>query len=297
MPLFARIALSLCCVVIAALPAAAQQRGALFIVGGGRQPDALVARFVELAGGPGRARIAVVPMASGNAQQSGDGKVEQLVEFGADAFSLNLSRAQASTDSAVALLDGVTGLWFVGGDQARLTDVLQGTPVLHAIRARHERGAVLGGTSAGAAIMSDSMLTGSQIMAGEDTVGYHGDEYRRIARGTIEIVAGFGFLEGAIIDQHFIERERHNRLLSVVLERPSMIGAGIAEGTALEVSPDGRWSVHGRGVVIIYDAREASITAPASTSLGAAGIRMHVLPAGATYDPETGSARLFEPTD
>jgi len=282
----------LLCIFVLAQPSTAQQRGALFIVGGGRQPDELITRFIELAGGPGRARIAVVPMASAAAEQSGDGKVEQLVEFGADAFNLNLSRVQASTDSAAALLNGVTGVWFAGGDQVRLTEVLQGTPVLEAIRARHDGGAVLGGTSAGAAIMSDSMLTGRQVPAGQDTLGYHGDEYRRIARGSIEIVPGFGFLQDAIIDQHFVERERHNRLLSVVLERPAMIGAGIAEGTALEVAPDGRWSVHGRGAVIIYDAREASITGPASTSPGAAGIRMHVLPAGATYDPATGSARL-----
>ena len=289
-----RSLLPLLCVLLACMPASAQQKGTLFIVGGGRQPDALVARFVELAGGPGRARIAVVPMASGAAQESGDGKVEQLEEFGADAFNLNLSRAQAMTDSAAALLDDVTGVWFVGGDQARLVDVLERTPVLDAVRAHYERGAVLGGTSAGAAIMSDSMLTGSQIVAGEDTIGYHGDEYRRIVRGSIEIVTGFGFLKDAIIDQHFIERERHNRLLSVVLERPSMIGAGIAEGTAIEVAPDGKWTVRGRGAVVIYDARDADITPEASPSLGAAGIRMHLLPAGATFDPVSGRARLAE---
>ena len=290
-----RSVLPLLCVLLACMPASAQQKGTLLIVGGGRQPDELVGRFVALAGGPDGARIAVVPMASGAAQESGDGKVEQLVEFGADAFNLNLSRAQAMTDSAAALLDDVTGVWFVGGDQARLVNVLEDTPVLDAIRERYERGAVLGGTSAGAAIMSDSMLTGSQIVAGEDTIGYHGDEYRRIVRGSIEIVTGFGFLQDAIIDQHFIERERHNRLLSVVLERPSMIGAGIAEGTAIEVAPDGRWTVRGRGAVVVYDARDADITPEASPSLGAAGIRMHLLPAGATFDPVSGTARLADP--
>ncbi|HEU5207872.1 MAG TPA: cyanophycinase [Longimicrobiales bacterium] len=290
----ARSGLPLLCLLLTSLPASAQQRGTLFIVGGGRQPDALVTRFVELAGGPGRARIAVVPMASGAAQESGAGKVEQLVAFGAEAFNLNLSRAQAMTDSAAALLDDVTGVWFVGGDQARLVDALEDTPVLRAIHARYDSGAVLGGTSAGAAIMSDSMLTGSQVAAGEDTIGYHGDEYRRIVRGSIEIVTGFGFLQGAIIDQHFIERERHNRLLSVVLERPSMIGAGIAEGTALEVAPDGRWTVRGRGAVVIYDARDADLTPLASPALGAAGIRMHLLPPGATFDPVSGTARLAD---
>ncbi|MGH7444346.1 MAG: cyanophycinase [Longimicrobiales bacterium] len=278
--------------VACATPAQAQSRGTLLIVGGGRQPDALVARFVELAGGAGRARIAVLPMASGAAQESGDGKVEQLVAFGAEAFNLNLTRAQAQTDSAVALLQDVTGVWFPGGDQARLVAVLEDTPVLAAIHARLAAGAVLGGTSAGAAIMSDSMLTGSQIIAGEDTIGYHGDEFRRIARGTIEIVPGFGFLSGAIVDQHFIERERHNRLLSVILERPTLIGAGIAEGTAIEVQSDGRWIVRGRGAVVVYDARTAHVTERDAAVLGAASMRMHLLPAGAIFEPRTGKVTL-----
>ncbi len=275
-----------------ASPAFAQDRGHLFIVGGGRQPDELVERFVALAGGAAHARIAVVPMASGDAAQSGAGKVDQLLEFGADAFNLNLTRAQANTDSAAALLDAVTGVWFVGGDQARLTAVLEDTKVLDAIRRRHGAGAVLGGTSAGAAIMSAWMLTGNQVAPGTDTLGYHGDEFRRIARATIEVVPGFGFLTGAIVDQHFIERERHNRLLSVILERPQLIGAGIAEGTALEVAPDGSWSVHGRGAVIVYDARRAAVTDAGAPILGATGVRMHVLPDGASYDPASGDARL-----
>ncbi len=273
-------------------PLHAQRRGHLLIVGGGRQPDALVARFVELAGGPGNARIAVVPMASSAPAESGDGKVEQLVEFGADAFNLLLTRAQAETDSAAALLEGVTGVWFTGGDQARLVPVLQDTPVLDSIRARHANGAVIGGTSAGAAIMSDSMLTGEQIAAGEDTIGYHGDEFRQLARGTIVVVPGFGFVSDVIVDQHFIERERHNRLLSAVLERPALLGAGIGEGTAIEVGPDGKWTVRGRGAVVIYDARAADITAPSAAVLGAANLRMHLLPAGARYDPESGAVTL-----
>lgn len=287
-----RLGLVLLAASFTALPAQAQGRGSLLIVGGGRQPDELVARFVELAGGPGRARIAVVPMASASAQESGDEKVQQLVELGARVFNLNLTREEAVEDSAAALLDGVTGIWFNGGDQARLVAVLAGTPVLAAIRARYEAGAVLGGTSAGAAIMSDSMLTGSQRRTARDTAGYYGDEYRRIARGTIEVVPGFGFLRNAIIDQHFIERERHNRLLSVVLERPTLIGAGIAEGTAIEVRPDGEWRVLGRGAVVVYDPRGAEITDPAAPALGAVNVRMHLLPAGARFDPVSGTATL-----
>jgi len=284
-------ALVLLALLATATPAAAQRpRGHLFIVGGGSQSDSLVARFVQLAGGRGHARIAVVPMASGDAQASGDEKAAQLRDFGADAFVLLVTRAQAESASTARRLDNVTGIWFTGGDQTRLAPVLHGTPTLAAMHARYRAGAVVGGTSAGAAVISDSMLTGNQHPPG-DTLGYYGDEYPTIARGVIEIVPGLGFLSGVIVDQHFVRRERNNRLFAVVLERPSLLGAGIDESTALEVGPDGSWTVRGDGAVVVYDARAARITAP-GRALGASGVRLHLLPAGTTFDPKTGRVSL-----
>lgn len=265
--------------------------GALLIVGGGTQPRALVERFVELAGGPGRARIAVFPMASAEAETGGREKAEQLREFGADAFSLNVTREQAMDPAATRQLDGVTGIWFSGGDQSRLTAVLQGSPLLEAIRDRYRSGAVIAGTSAGAAVMSDSMLTGSQRRPGVDTVGYFGDQYPRVARASVEIVPGFALLPHALVDQHFIRRERHNRLVAAVLERPAMIGVGIDEGTALEVR-DGTWRVLGASAVMIYDARTARVTPQGAPLLGAAEIRFHLIPHGGAFDPRTGRATL-----
>ncbi len=95
---------------------------------------------------------------------------------------------------------------------------------------------------------------------------------------------GFGLLQGAIVDQHFVRRRRHNRLLSLVLEHPATLGVGIDESTAIHVRPDGSWGVIGASVAVILDAREARIT-PRAEQLGASEIRMHVLPAGSTYDP------------
>ncbi|HEU4452488.1 MAG TPA: cyanophycinase [Longimicrobium sp.] len=276
----------------ASAPTTGAASGTLFIVGGGTQPPAMVARFVELAGGAGRARIAVLPMASDAAAESGAEKAEQLRRLGADAFVLNVTRAQAQGDSAAALLASATGIWFGGGDQARLTAAIRGTPVITAIRERWRAGAVVGGTSAGAAVMSDSMMTGNQRKAGEDTIGYHGDEYPRIVRGSIEIVPGFGFLPGAVVDQHFLRRERHNRLLSVVLERPALLGVGIDESTALLVHGDGRWTVEGESAVLVVDARAARVSDREAPLLGAAEVRLHLLPAGSAFDPRTGRAAL-----
>jgi len=278
--------------VLAVVSAFAQQpRGHLFIVGGGTQPDSLVARFVELAGGRGHARIAVVPMASGDAQASGDEKAAQLRDFGADAFVLLLTRAQSESATTARRLDDVTGVWFTGGDQTLLAPILRDTPTLAAMKARYRAGAVVGGTSAGAAVMSDSMLTGNQHPAG-DTLGYYGDEFPTIARGVIDVVPGLGFVSGVILDQHFVRRERHNRLFAAVLERPTLFGAGIDESTALEISPDGTWTVRGLGAVVLYDARAAHVT-PSGRALGAIDVRVHLLPTGSRFDPRRG--RVFLP--
>jgi cyanophycinase len=266
-------------------------RGTLVIVGGGERSATMMRRFVELAGGRGRARIAVVPMASEEARASGDELAAELDSLGARTLVFLVDRAEAFRPDVARRLDSVTGIWFGGGDQARLTAVLQGTPSLDAIRARYRAGAAVGGTSAGAAIMSDSMITGDQTPPG-DTTGYYGDEYPAIARRRIQVRPGFGFLPGAIVDQHFIRRERHNRLLSAVLERPTLVGVGIDESTALEVDPDGRWRTLGDGDVVIYDARKSRITALTAPLLGATDIRVHLLPPGSVYDPASGRATL-----
>jgi cyanophycinase len=99
-------------------------------------------------------------------------------------------------------------------------------------------------------------------------------------------------VSNAIVDQHFLRRKRHNRLISLVLEREPHLGVGIDESTALLVHADGHWSVEGASVVLIYDARRAAITSASAKTLGATDIAMHVLPAGSSFDPVAGRARL-----
>lgn len=271
--------------------AAGRPKGSLIIVGGGSRPEAMMQRFVALAGGPGRARIAVLPMASSEAEASGAEIEGELDSLGAAAFVFLVDRRQAQSPQAVRRLDSVTGIWFGGGDQVLLTAALAGTASLRALHQRFREGAVVGGTSAGAAVMSDSMITGNQTPSG-DTTGYYGDEYPAIERRRIEVVPGLGFLPGTIVDQHFIRRERHNRLMSAVLERPRLIGVGIDESTALEVAPDGRWTVLGESEVVIYDARRARVAVLPGALVGAADLRVHLLPPGARYDPGSGRATI-----
>jgi cyanophycinase len=150
---------------------------------------------------------------------------------------------------------------------------------------------VVGGTSAGAAVMSAAMITGDERHPGGVRPVKDSASYMTIARDNLIMAEGFGLLTNAIVDQHFVRRKRSNRLVSEVLELPVHLGVGIDESTALIVSPNGRWRVMGESVAVIYDARHATIT-PAGTTLGATGVVMHVLPDGGTFDPETGEAQL-----
>jgi len=279
--------------VLIAVPSllAAQGRGSLYIVGGGPQPPALVQEFVDLAGGRGKANIVVFAMASVNGEKGGEEKAEQLRGLGATARNVWITREQAATDSVAKLLDGATGIWFGGGDQNRLAEVIKGTATERAIHRRYAAGAVIGGTSAGAAVMSALMITGDERAPG----GLRPDStlsYATIARSNVVVDSGFALIGNAVIDQHFLRRKRHNRLVSLVLERAPHLGAGIDESTALVVRPDGTWGVSGASVVVIYDARRASITGEATATLGAGGITMHVLPAGSRFDPKSGKAAL-----
>jgi cyanophycinase len=271
-----------------ALAAQAGSRGSLVIVGGGTQPPALVDEFVRRAGGPGKARIIVFAMASASGERSGEEKAESLRKLGAQARNIWITREQADLDSVVHLLDSATGVWFGGGDQNRLTKALLGSKVLQAIRARYAAGAVVGGTSAGAAVISTPMITGTELDRGRDTT----QDWTRVKRGTVQVDSGFSFLTDAIIDQHFLRRKRQNRLLSLVFATAPHLGAGIDEGTAIIVEPSGLWRIMGASSVLIVDARDAQRTSATAPVLGASGVRMHLLPDGATFDPKSGAARL-----
>lgn len=263
-------------------------RGTLFIVGGGTQPAALVEEFVRIAGGPGKAHIVVFAMASAAGEKSGEAKADDLRKLGASARNVWISREQADLDSVVRLLDSATGIWFGGGDQNRLTKALLGSKVEKALHARYAAGAVIGGTSAGAAVLSTPMITGTELLPGRDT----SESWTRVKRGTVQVDSGFSFLTDVIIDQHFLRRKRQNRLLSLVLATPPYLGAGIDEGTAMIVEPGGMWRFMGASAVLIVDARNALRTPDGASVLGASGVQMHLLPHGATFDPKTGKATL-----
>lgn len=260
------------------------KRGSLIIVGGGDTPYGIQKRFVELAGGPGRARVAIFPMAATEYDEEAEEVLAELKWLGAEAILINMDRDQAQTREMERVLTGFTGYWFLGGDQNVLAASLLDTRALRIIEFQYEKGAVIGGTSAGAAVMTATMLTGERRTAS----GRINEDPNAVALRSTEVTPGFGLLPGAIIDQHFSRRSRDNRLVSAVLDNPQLLGVGIDEETALIVRSDGKWEVLGNGHIKIYDARRAYIVNEDNDTVGASGIRMHVLPRGSQFDPKLG---------
>ena len=146
-------------------------------------------------------------------------------------------------------------------------------------RLYYERAGIIGGTSAGAAVMSEVMITGNELVNTDSTRNFF-----CIQKGNVETKRGFGFVKNAIIDQHFLMRKRHNRLIAVVLEHPELPGIGIDEEAAILVHPDGRFKVYGQDAVIVYDARRARAIRTAERGLlGGHNIKVDLLLPGEEY--------------
>ena len=269
---------------------AAEVPGPLFIIGGGSHPAGMLGRFIELAGGTNRARIVVLPMASEAEAESGAAQVAEFKSSGATRVeSLVFNRAQAMDLASAARLDGATGIYFTGGDQSRLAAVLVDTTLQIKLAQLRNQGTVIGGTSAGAAIMSEVMITGEELR-NEDKK----NAFRFIKKDNIEVARGLGFITNSIIDQHFIQRKRFSRLLSVVLEHPTLVGIGIDESTAILVKPDQSFEVLGESGVLVIDARSASgFRVDSAGHLAAQNIKTHLLLAGDRFDMTRGAPRLL----
>jgi cyanophycinase len=234
----------------------------------------ILKEFVAASGGP-EARIAVIPAASSLGDEIVDVYDALFRAEGAAEVSVvrPADRTESKDPDLVGTLEKATGIFMTGGNQLKLSAIVCGTPVGDAIVAARERGAVVGGTSAGASIQSSHMLA----------FGVGGSTPKQ--RMT-QMAAGLGLLPSTVIDQHFAQRNRYGRLLMIVAQSPQLLGLGIDEDTAAVVQDD-VLSVIGRGAVTILD--PSSITTNAfdakrSAALLASGVVLHVLPQGARFD-------------
>jgi cyanophycinase len=239
-----------------------------------------VRNFIEHAEKSNSGKIIVFPMSSSEPDESGQWYVEQFKKFGAQDVEYHvLTREESLKEESTKILDNVGGIYFSGGDQSRLADALVDTPIHRRLLEIYERGGVIGGSSAGAAVMSEIMITGEEKRDVES-----GHEFEIIKASNIVSEEGFGFMKTAIVDQHFVRRKRHNRLISLVAENPKLLGIGIDEGTGIIVKPDDTFEVAGSRNVIIYDATKASINIEADQTISGYNLAMHILKAGDRFD-------------
>ncbi|MBS2040878.1 cyanophycinase [bacterium] len=213
----------------------AQGHQHLVMVGGGQHPPEAMKAFYDWTGRPDP-HILVIGWASSVPDENLRIVLEDYAKY-AQRPQLEL----AGRDRATVLkqLERADGVWFTGGDQTRVMEVLKDRVLLQALRAKYQEGTVFGGTSAGTAIMSLRMLTGNADLSVID-----GQK--------VEVAEGLGLLpEQVIVDQHFLRRQRENRLFGVVLKHPGCLGIGIDEDTALLLSDGVQAQVVGRAQVMV----------------------------------------------
>lgn len=305
------LASCVCILTAALLPGQEAPQGSLVISGGNLTSalDRIQGRFIELGGGAENIRLAIIPAGSVEPAVSGRENAADFIRLGVAAGRVRVfplavvddpstpdadeSRwAGNGADAALAReMRECTAVYFVGGDQIRYTQTLKtadggDTPLLRAIREVYARGGVIGGSSAGAAMMCDPMICDGYSMKAL----LAGADYRPAAcaeaRG-VSLAAGLGFFTAGMVDQHFLKRGRVGRLLVALCSGAAGLGIGVDEDTSA-VCRGGTVEVVGSSGVLVVDAVEAKASGGLSWSpaggLRARGVIVHYLEEGDRFD-------------
>lgn len=221
--------------------------GGLFIIGGGNRDDAMIVDLLEWANAKDSGFILIIPWASEEPEASAIAIMDQLKGQGVMEHRILTWTRPDTMTSFLPIADrlGETRLvFFTGGDQVNLMQNIDQLDGRETLQAAYWRGVTMAGTSAGAAVMSERMITGRDRHTGGFLEGT-----AFVGKGKVEVGQGIGFIKNAIIDQHFTERNRLNRLWSVCMDYPTLSGIGIDESTILKVR-SGMGVVAGEGGVV-----------------------------------------------
>jgi cyanophycinase len=261
-------------------PAERGVRGHLYLIGGAEDKKGartVLRRFIELAGGP-NASIGVLATAKPSSPDAAEFYAELFRKMGVkDVFAMPIqSRNDAHNPKYIRFMSELTGAFFTGGNQLAISSAIGGTNLSQALVTMYQRGGVVGGTSAGASAVSRHMIMGGNMGLSP-------------RKGKVNMAAGLGLLRNVVVDQHFSQRRRIGRLLTVVAHNPFLLGVGVDEDTAIHIDPDNRIEVVGSGTVTIIDGSEITYTnvpfeEKGSVPLCIYNVRMHNLIAGCTYD-------------
>jgi len=233
----------------------------------------ILSTFCELLPGQ-NSRIEIVSTASGLPQEAFQHYCYAFHNLGfKDIGLLDIrNREQASDPKKIEKIKHADGILFTGGDQLRLTTILGGTPFLTELMERYKKAPiVIAGTSAGAMVMSDTMI-------------YEGSSHEAMRKGEIKFSSGFGLLKNVIIDTHFVKRGRFGRLFQAVTSNPVALGIGLGEDTSLLIKNGEIQEVIGSGLIVIVDGSSIRHTNMAAISEGemisVENISIHVMVPG-----------------
>jgi cyanophycinase len=251
-------------------------RGPLIIIGGGEDKEGRRVILREVAKHLNGGKLVLATVASHEPEGYFEAYERAFADLGVtDLVELYVKdRAETLDPDKLRLFDGAAGVFFSGGDQLRISSQIGDTPIEQRVREIHERGGLLAGTSAGASVMSETMLV----------KGTSGESYKI---GDLHMAPGLGLVRNVIIDQHFAERGRFGRLFGAVAHNPRELGIGIDEDTALVLEEE-RFEVIGSGCVYVVDGAGVTYSniaeARPERALSMYDIRMHVLSSGDSFD-------------
>jgi cyanophycinase len=244
--------------------------GSLFIIGGGSRPSELISRMIEETGLHEKGYVVILPMASTEADSAIIWSGEQFFENSIkNVTGFNFQASQLLNEAWLDSIRNASLIYISGGDQNKFMEIVGGTEIETALWDAYTKGAMIAGTSAGAAVMSHFMITGNELRNPEYT-----STFRTIESKNLELANGLGFIQSAIIDQHFIWRSRHNRLLTAVIENPEMTGIGIDESTAILVKGKQAEVVGSAQVMVFKNPDKTALEI--NGKLGARNIRLDI---------------------
>lgn len=261
--------------------ASSKNQGQLVIIGGAEDKEGdckILREFLRRAGGI-KARIVVMTAATLLPGEVGDNYIRVFERLGAANVQVvdTQRREDANNSNYLEAIEQATGVFFTGGEQARIVSSLKDTKLDTAIHKRFSEGIVIGGTSAGAAMMPDMMII-------------EGDSQTNPRVDVVAMGPGMGFLPGVVIDQHFAQRGRLGRLVSALLLQPAVLGFGIDENTAIVVTGD-EFEVIGEGAITVIDESEKTHDnldgLLKDEGLAICGVKLHILPHGYRFNLKT----------
>jgi len=258
-----------------------EKQGKLLIIGGAEDKEGdckILREFLRCAGGT-KAHIVIMTAATSLPAEVGDNYIRVFERLGAEDVRVvdTQTPEDANNPDYLEAIEQATGIFFTGGEQARIISCLKDTTLDAAMHKRYSEGIIIGGTSAGAAMMPDMMII-------------EGDSETNPRLEAVAMGPGMGFLPDVVIDQHFAQRGRLGRLVTALLLQPAVLGFGIDENTAILVSGD-EFEVIGESAVTVIDESEKlhdNIDGRLKDEgLAICGAKLHILPHGYRFNLKT----------